>query len=496
MNRRKRVFVASIATETNTFSPLRTDLHDFKTSFYASPGMHPDAPTLCSAVFSVARQRAEELGWHLIEGTATWAEPGGIINGDTWRFLRDQLLDELRAAMPVDIVLLGLHGAMVAQGCLDCEGELLERIRECVGPGAVIGATLDPHSHLTGKRTANADILIAFKEFPHTDFVITADNLCTLAARAATGDVRPVISVFDCKMIELLPTSRQPMRGFVDRIRELEGRDTILSISVIHGFMAGDVPDLGTFMMVITDDDNEKGTMLARKLGLELFGFRGQTRPEFLTPAAALDKALTCTSHPVVVTDVWDNPGGGVAGDSTLLLRMIIARKMTNVAFATIWDPVAVRTCFSAGEGAGLRLRFGGKMSDKAGEPVDADVIIRKVVKDATQSFGSSKVPLGDSAWIEFEGIHVILNTVRSQVFNPDLFSNMGIDPASMDILFIKSTNHFYDAFSPIAKSTIYAAVDGPYPNNPATNAYKHLSREIWPRVQDPHHLLKLEQAS
>ncbi len=496
MSNLKRVFLASLATETNTFSPLRTDIRDFKESFYAPPGEHPDTPTLCSAVFPVSRSKADTFGWVLIEGTASWAEPGGLLNGETWHFLRNQLLDELKEAMPLDIVILGLHGAMVAQNCLDCEGELLEMVRGIVGPDVIIGATLDPHSHLSQKRTDNCNILVAFKEFPHTDFVVAAESLCDLAALVAEGKIQPVYSIFDCKMIEVLPTSREPMRGFVDRMVALEGGGSVLSISTIHGFMAGDVPDLGTKVLVITDGDKAGGDVLAQRLGMELFGYRGTTRPDFVEAEVGLNTAVNALAHPVVVADVWDNPGGGVAGDSTLLLRRIIDRKMTNVAFATIWDPVAVRTCFSAGIGARIRLRFGGKMSDLAGAPIDADVVIRKLVSDATQSFGSSVVPLGDSVWIELDGIHMVLNTVRSQVFNPDLFSNMGIDPQAMDSLFIKSTNHFYDAFAPIAADIVYVAVNGPYPNNPRTNDYKHLKRDIWPRIDDPHAPTALDKAS
>ena len=216
-----RVFVASVATETNTFSPLRTDLEDFKESFYAEPGEHPDTPTLCSAVFPCARKKVQKFQWELLEGTATWAEPGGIVNAKSWHFLRDQLLDELRAAMPVDIVLLGLHGAMVSQDCDDCEGQLLEKVREIVGPEIVVGATLDPHSHLSQRRVDNSDLLVVFKEFPHTDFVLAADKLCELAERTALGEIRPQSSVFDCRMIEILPTNREPMRSFVDRILSL-----------------------------------------------------------------------------------------------------------------------------------------------------------------------------------------------------------------------------------------------------------------------------------
>lgn len=484
----KRVFVASVATETNSFSPLRSDLQDFKESFYAPPGMHPDSPTLCSAVFPVARGKAAEYGWTLIEGTATWAEPGGVINQKTWEFLRDQLLAELEAAMPLDVVFLGLHGAMLSQDCLDCEGELLEKVREIVGADAIVGATFDPHSHLSDRRVANADIVVAFKEFPHTDFVIAAEKLIDLAHNASRGLTKPVTSVFDCKMIEVLPSNRQPMRDFINKIKAIEQQDDdVLSISVIHGFMAGDTPELGSKMVVITNDHAEKGEALARSLGLELFDLRGKTRPEFLTPAEALDIAQASLDGPVVIADVWDNPGGGVAGDSTIILRYLLDHAIKDVALASIWDPIAVRTCISAGEGARLQLRFGGKMSANAGDPVDAEIVVRRIVRDAVQNFGSSTVPLGDSVCITVQGIDVILNTVRSQVFGTNVFTNLGINPCSKKILIVKSTNHFYDAFAKIASDILYAAIDGPYPNDPVTNNYKHLKREIWPMVAYPH---------
>ncbi|MFK7858339.1 MAG: M81 family metallopeptidase [Granulosicoccus sp.] len=486
-SKQKKVFVASIATETNTFSPLRTDLQDFKDSFYAPPGAHPVTPTLCSAVFPVARSVAAQYEWQLVEGVATWAEPGGMLNQHTWVLLRDQLLDQLRECLPVDIVLLGLHGAMVAQECIDCEGELIEMVRMLVGEKAHIGVTFDPHSHLSERRVASADIITVFKEFPHTDFVEAAENLTRLVHRASIGEVSPEMSVFDCRMIELFPTSREPMRSFIDRIKAKEGSDNILSISVIHGFMAGDVPDLGSKILVITDNDKEYGNSLAESLGLELFSFRGSTRPEFLPPRKALLLANANGEGTTVVADVWDNPGGGVAGDSTIMLREMMAQGMVNAALATIWDPIAVRTCFSAGLDARLWLRFGGKMSDSAGEPIDAEVIVRNLVRQATQTFGQSTVPLGDCAWIQVDGIDVILNTVRSQVFNPDIFSNNGIDPLKKALLVVKSTNHFHDAFSSIATSIYYAAVDGPYPNDPVTNDYQLLVRDIWPRVSNPH---------
>ena len=487
-----RIFTASLATETNTFSPVPTDRSSFEMAFYAAPGKHPDTPTLCSSPMVVLRKRAREEGFELIEGTATWAEPGGLLQRKAYEDLRDEILDQLRAVMPVDGVILGLHGAMVAQGYDDCEGDLLERIRAIVGPYVLIASELDPHSHLTAKRVANANILAAFLEFPHTDFYERGEHVVDLALRALRGETKPVISTFDCRMISVYPTSREPMRSYVDRMKALQGKDGVLSVSLIHGFMAGDVPELGTLVMVVTDNDPEKGKALAQELGMELFALRGTTAMPMLGTKEGLDAALAVaakkTGKPAVVADVWDNPGGGVAGDGTLILRRIIERGIDNVAVATIWDPIAVTFCLAAGEGAVIQLRFGGKAGPDGGAPIDARVEVLKAVEEGWQSFGKSRVTLGPAAVVRLEGtnVEVILNTNRTQTFEPDIFSNLGIDPLSKDILLVKSTNHFHAGFEPVAAEIIYIDAGAPYPSNPKKTKYRKLLREIWPRVDMP----------
>lgn len=487
-----RIFTASLATETNTFSPVPTDRASFEMAFYAGPGDHPETPTLCSAPMVVLRRRAKAEGFELVEGTATWAEPGGLLQRQAYEGLRDEILGQLKEAMPVDAVILGLHGAMVAQGYDDCEGDLLERIRGIVGPNVLIASELDPHSHLTRKRVENSNILAAFLEFPHTDFYERGEHVVDLALRALRGEIKPVISTFDCRMIGVYPTSREPMRSFVDRLKALEGHNGVLSISVIHGFMAGDVPELGTQVMVVTDNQPEKGVKLAEMLGMELFAMRGTTAMPMLDTEAGLDAAValvaTKPGKPVVVADVWDNPGGGVAGDGTLIVRSIIEKGIDNVAVATIWDPIAVTFCLAAGEGAIIQLRFGGKAGPDGGGPIDARVKVVRAVEKGWQSFGKSRVTLGPTAVIRLEGttIDVILNTNRTQTFEPDIFSNMGIDPQAKDVLLVKSTNHFHAGFEPVAAEIIYIDAGAPYPSNPKKTNYRKLEREIWPRVENP----------
>ena len=487
-----RIFTASLATETNTFSPVPTDMNSFKAAFYAGPGEHPETPTLCSSVVPILRRRGRAEGFTVIEGTSCWAEPAGLIQRQTYETLRDQILGELTAALPVDAVVLGLHGAMVAQGYDDPEGDFLERIRTLVGPKVLIAVEFDPHSHLTARRVANLDLMAAFLEFPHTDFEERGEHVVELALRTLKGEIRPVVSSFDCRMITLYPTSREPMRSFVDRLKAMEGKDGILSISVIHGFMAGDVPDMGTRIVVVTDDDKAKGDALAQALGRELYSLRKTTAMPMLETEAGLDKALAIRAahpqRPVVIADVWDNPGGGVAGDATFILRRMIERGFEHVAVATIWDPIAVSFCHAAGEGAELALRFGGKSGPEGGEPLDLRVTVEHVFDAGWQSFRNSRVTLGSTAVVRPVGttIDIVLITSRTQTYEPDIFFNQGVDFSKKAFLLVKSTNHFHAGFQPVASEIVYVAAPTSYPTDPATTAYRKGSAGLWPRVADP----------
>ncbi|SCB38453.1 M81 family metallopeptidase [Rhizobium multihospitium] len=482
-----RIFTAALATETNTFSPICIDRRAFEASLYAPPGMHPETPTLCSAPITVGRRIAVEKGWDVIEGTATWADPAGLVNRRAYEELRDEILEQLRAAMPVDAVVLGLHGAMVADGYEDTEGDFLSRVREIVGPDILVCAELDPHSHLTAKRRAAANFFVYFKEFPHTDFVDRAEDLWRIAIDTLEGRVKPVMSAFDCRMIDVFPTSREPMRSFVDKIMAMEKSDAdILSISVVHGFMAGDVPEMGTKLLVVTDNKPDKGSAIARDLGLELFSKRGTFIMPQIDEKQAVSEAMAATSGPVVIADLWDNPGGGTAGDATVILQELLDRGATDTAIGTIWDPMAVQICMAAGEGAEIPLRFGAKSAPGTGNPIDGLVKIIRLVANAEMRFGESFAPFGDAAHIQLDGIDIILNSTRAQSFDPSLFSVMGIDPRTKKILVIKSTNHFYASFSKIASQILYCSAGTPYPNNPARTPYRRARKDLWPMVADP----------
>ncbi|HYO83148.1 MAG TPA: M81 family metallopeptidase [Bryobacteraceae bacterium] len=483
-----RIFSATIATETNTFSPLPTSLRAFQENVFFRPGEHPsDAPRMCTAPLFVARRRAAADGFTLVEGSCFAASPSGTVNQRDYEFMRDEVLGQLRSAMPLDAVLLGLHGAMVAYGYDDVEGDIIARAREIVGKKCVIGVELDPHCHLTLKRVEQADIIVLYKEFPHTDVVERAEELLDLVLRTVRGEIKPVMSLYDCRQINSYPTQFPVMRGFVDRMFALEGKDGILSVSAVHCFPYADVPEMTGRILVIADGSKAKADALATKLGEEFVSLRGKTMPEFLTVEEGVRIAMSASSAPVVIAEPTDNAGGGAPSDNTSILRELIDRGATSAAVGPIWDPVAVALCFDAGEGAHFPLRFGGKTGPASGVPIDAIVEVTSVARDCWQDFGPTKVPLGDCAAVRVGGVEAVLISKRTQALGLDLFRNVGIEPTQRQILVCKSTNHFAAAFGPIAKRVIYVESDAPLARDYRRVPYTKVERPIWPLDQETH---------
>jgi microcystin degradation protein MlrC len=239
-------------------------------------------------------------------------------------------------------------------------------------------------------------------------------------------------------------------------------------------------------MLVIADGDVGKAERLARELAAEFFGIRETVTSRFQPIDEAIDSALAVSGGPVVIADVADNPGGGAPSDATFFLRRVIARGLTGVASGYYWDPMAVRACVEAGLGARLALRIGGKCGVASGEPVDLEVTVRGLADEVTQRFGAAPVPMGESAWVEASGIHLILTSLRTQVFHPEGMTKLGLDLERCKLVIVKSTQHFHAGFAPIAKAIFYASSPGALRSDFASIPYTKLKTSYWPRVVDP----------
>ncbi len=482
----KRIFMAALATETNTFAPIPTGWRAFEEGGLArgDASGHPD--WMIGVLPAEWRRLAEADGYTFIEGTSAAAGPSGLTLRSVYESLRDEILDQLRAAMPVDIVLLALHGAMVADGYDDCEGDLLANVREIVGPDVVIGAELDLHCHASEAMFRAADAIIAFKEYPHIDELDRGRELYAICRDTALAKVKPVTGVFDCRMISMWRTTEDPMRGFVADMQEAEQQEGVLSMSFGHGFPWGDVADVGAKMWVITDGDQALADRLAREWGHRIYGLRNETQTQVLSVDQALDRASE-TQGCVVLADVADNPGGGAPCDSTFILRAMLERGIASAVLGCLYDPVAVLLCKDAGVGARLALRVGGKIGPASGDPVDLDVLVRAVEPDHWQTgLGGDIVRFGPSVWIEAHGLNLVLVSRREQVLSVDAFTNIGLDPFARPLVVVKSTQHFYNSFAPYAQAVHYVSTPGAIAPDFASIAFTKRDGNYWPRKPDP----------
>ena len=486
----RKIFTACLGTETNTFSGLPTGLQLFQDTCLFRKRSYGDKVPMFGAPLEVWRRMAEAKGWQVVESLCAFAQPAGKTVKKVYESFRDEILADLAAAMPVDAVLLSLHGAMVAEGYDDAEGDLLAAIRRAVGPNLPIGVELDLHANVSRRKIDSATAIVLFKEYPHIDVPERAEDLFRLIAGAIAGETRPVMGWFDCRTVGVFHTTRQPMRGFVDKCAALEGKDGVLSVSIVHGFPWADVADMGSKVIVVGDGDKAKAETLARALGLEFFRLRHATQPAYTTLEQAMARAQTHNqAKPLVIADVSDNAGGGAASDSTVILQAMLEKGIKDGAIGMFWDPMAVRFAFEVGEGASLDIRLGGKLGPASGPPLDLRARVIGLKRDAHVSFGGrdkSLAPVGDMAAFEVGGVAIVCNTLRAQCKSLDCFSHVGVDAAGKRVVVVKSMQHFHAAYAPIASEILYVAVPGAVAPDFLALAYLRASKRQWPFVEDP----------
>jgi microcystin degradation protein MlrC len=488
-----RIFAAGMVTETNTFCPIPTTLEDFIIQRGRPEGRVPAR----YSGFDLDRiwgRLAEARGDEFVLSLMALAQPAGLTAKGAYEAMRDEILADLRAAMPVDIVLLMLHGAMIADRYDDCEEDVVRRVREVVGKETVIAAELDLHCHLSESMLGPTDIVMTYKEYPHTDINDRARQLFALAVAARLQEIRPTQALFDCRMIGMYPTTRDPMRGFVDAMSEMERRPGVLSVSFGHGFQFADVPHMGAKLLVVTDNDLAAATRIARELGMQVHGLRRDIGFESIsTPLdTALIRAMAADKVPVVVADQSDNPGGGAPSDATFALRWLLEHHARDAALAILYDPEVVAIARKAGVGARLPVRLGGKMGPLSGSPIDLDVEIVSIADEYVHSFPQASgeavtFPVGNVVALRSGSVDIVVGTERCQCYGPSIFVDLGIDPTRKRVLVVKSTQHFRRAFEAIASEIIYMAGPGALAPDPRQLTYKRFdNRRVYPWESAP----------
>jgi len=490
----KRLFFAMLGTETNTFSPMPTGWHVWRETVLRR--RREDGPTVSRrhTVYGPLFAALDASGWELVPALQAFATPAGITPRAVYESLRDELLDDLAEAGSVDAVMLFLHGAMVAEGYDDCEGDLLARVRAHVGSRVPVGAELDLHCHVSDAMMAHADVLVGYKHYPHTDAYDRLLDLFRILDDTANGRVRPCMARARCRMLGMFHTTREPMASYVARLYALERQPRVLNAWLAHGFPYGDVPDVGACTIVVTDGDAARARSLAQQLRDEFFSLRRDILPPLMTMEEAIDTALAEGDGPVTIADTADNTGGGAPGDSTYFLEALLHRGVGAAALGPLYDPVSVQICHDAGVGASLRLRVGGKLGPDSGRPVDVECRVLGVAERVIQTLNGGPANLGRAAAIRIgpdsdasHAIDVVLVARRVQAGSPELFSELGIEPIQKQLLIVKSTQHFHAGFAPISSRVLYAGGPGALQGRMQDIPYQRVDpTSYWPFTEQP----------
>lgn len=494
-----RILTGGIAQETNTFQWKPTTLADFQRPGFGTLVRGPHLLDLggTGTVYGGAVPEATALGAELIPTTFAGVMPGGRVTREAFDTFRDEILAGLDAALPVDGVLLNLHGAMALEDHDDAEGLLLTAVRSAVGPDVPIVAPLDLHTNLSDTMVENADAFVGYRTYPHIDMPETGARAMRLLINTIRGDVRPAMAHVRLPLIvanqAMVTTWESPLKRAIDRARQIEDEPGVLAATVLGGFPFADVPFAGIATIVVTDGDEA----LARRYANELAAICWDARAEFevrpTPPADAIAEAMTAPEGSVyVLADISDSGASGTAGDGTVVLRGLIEAGARSAAVAQIMDAEAVAACVVAGVGSEVTLAVGGKHDGLHGAPVEVTGIVRLIHAGSFPLIGPMGAGMtssrGRTVVVEIGGpggIELQLTELRGHPADLNYFRAFGIEPTERRILVLKSAAHFRAAFEPIATKVI--EVDAPGISSPrlSTFDYRQVRRPIYPLDPD-----------
>jgi len=468
-----KILIAGFHHETNTFAPSKASYGQF----VHGEGWPPmtrgaDIFKLRNINVPVAGfiAAAEAAGHELVPVIWTAAGPSGPVTEDAFERISGEIVEAVRQHQ-IDAIYLDLHGAMVAEHVDDGEGELLERLREIVGTGVKIVASLDLHANVTARMLDCADGLVAYRTYPHIDMAETGLRAAQLL-RYATTTAQPLHCV-SRRLPFLIPingmcTALEPARSLYRRLDTLEAGG-VISLSFTPGFPAADFPECGP---VIWGYGADKSALerAVNDLAEQVIENEADWAVTFFSPDEAVSKAIDIAQHasrPVVIADTQDNPGAGGNSDTTGMLRALVRHGARKAAIGLIWDPKVATEAFAAGVGATIAVTLGAQSDAPfAGTFVVESLSDGRCVFDGPMMNGL-KPDLGPTACLRIDDVRVVVSSIRMQMIDRNLYRMVGIQPELMKILVNKSSVHFRADFEPIAEAVLVALAPGAMPADP-----------------------------
>lgn len=480
-----RIGVAGLLHESHSFAPFPADLAAFE-----KPGGFPPLSRGAAMLQAIAgtrvpaagaREVAEAAGHTVVPLAWGFAMPSAPVTARAFDTIAGWIVADAAAAMPLDGLYLDLHGAMMVEGAADGEGELLGRLRARLGPDLPIAASLDLHANVTRAMVERADVLTAYRTYPHVDMKETGARAMTLLLDRIAH--RRPYARRHLPIDFLVPLSAQctlttPMRELYEAIPLLVEQTGAADLSLCLGFPYCDFEGCGPAVTAYATSEQAAEAAAAR-LHAAFVGRRAEMMQRLWSPEEAVHHAkahAALAGPPIVLADTQDNPGGGGHGDTTGLLRALVEGGAAGAVIGVINDADTAAAAHAAGEGATLDAALGGR-SD--GVPFAAGFTVQRLGDGRFTCTGpmtrGNRAELGPCALLETGGVHVLVASRKMQAYDQAMFRHLGVEPATVPILALKSSVHFRADFQPIAREILIVAAPGPVVADPASLPFRNL---------------------
>ena len=469
----RRIAVGGLLHETNTFQPVLTTYTDFAEASDRTPLTRGDAVLTrfdgsntpiagAIAVFRAAGATMLPLPW-------ASTTPAGYVTRDAYERIAGMIIEDLRAALPVDAVYLSLHGAMVAEHIEDAEGDLLARVRKVVGSKIPIVVSLDFHSNTTPEMFALADGMVGFRTYPHIDMAETGEKAAQLLIEILSRGSLPAKAFRQLPYLIPLTwqcTTIEPSISVYAEADRLQGAG-ISSISFTPGFPAADIYHCGPSVFAY-GWDREAVERVVDALYHVVLDVEPQYAGRLWSPDEAVIEAMHRTQvnpRTMLLADTQDNPGVGGSADTVGLLDAMLRNHAERAVLGVLHDPVAARAAHEVGEGARITLGIGAKSGEWNEKPVVATWTVDRLGDGNMTCHGPMlagwPLALGPMALLRSGGVSVVVSSKKFQPMDQEPFHHLGVDPKSYRIVALKSSVHFRAAFGPIAQDVLVVESPG-----------------------------------
>ena len=488
-----KIAVGGIEHESSSFTPVETPYSLFlrEQHFFAGPSLleQPgNKNTVVDGFLSGVRQQGHAIA------PLIWAKApsGGQPSLETHIGLKNQLLDHLQQQLPVDGVLLSLHGGYSAQGLDDADGDITKAVRKLVGPDCPIITVHDLHCNIGPDMVHHATAMIVMDTYPHIDMAERGQEAANMMVRTIAGEIRPTLAWCSIPLFwnaAHMLTAQSPMSTAMDQVFAVERQPGVLTASLSVGYQWADVSVAGASTLVVTDNDLPAAQQKTNQLAGWIWEHRDDWLCPMLSAVDALEQGERIGKFPIILADQADNPGGGAPSDSTEILRLFMERDLQDAAVLYIVDPESVQQAKTAGVGRTVELEVGGKSHELMGPPVTMKAEVLALadghfVYDGPM-FQNVETSHGDSALIRQGGIYVMLITQPNQPIDLAFSRTLGFDCSQMRYLCLKSTGHFHSGFGPIAGSIFNVDTASLLTQDFSKLPFRRLGRKIYPIDQD-----------